>query len=188
MSEQNKQCPEFPFFGASYPDACCINGYLWDLDKCDENGNLYGEGDTPCPFCNTEEFIECDPFSKEDEFYEGIEDMDKAKEKARDWYLNWINSKKCEGMKIRKVKKAIHRFRQELLKSRNKSYILSMSGRIAAMNICLVQLLEYSNKMLYDEQKLHFKRGEYVRYKTLKTAFIKDMIMEGFRELKNNSD
>lgn len=63
-----------------------------------------------------------------------------------------------------------------------------MSGRIAAMNICLVQLLEYSNKMLYDEQKLHFKRGEYVRYKTLKTAFIKDMIMEGFRELKNNSN
>lgn len=36
MSEQNKQCPEFPFFGASYPDARCINGYLWDLDKCDE--------------------------------------------------------------------------------------------------------------------------------------------------------
>lgn len=23
-------CPEFPFFGASYPDAHCINGYLWD--------------------------------------------------------------------------------------------------------------------------------------------------------------
>ena len=52
MSEQNKQCPEFPFFGASYPDARCINGYLWDLDKCDENGNLYGVGDIPCPFCN----------------------------------------------------------------------------------------------------------------------------------------
>lgn len=36
MSGQNKQCPEFPFFGASYSDARCINGYLWDLDKCDE--------------------------------------------------------------------------------------------------------------------------------------------------------
>ena len=78
MSEQNKQCPEFPFFCASYPDARCINGYLWDLDKCDENGNLYGEGDIPCPFCNTEEFIEYDPFSKEDEFYEGIEYEEKA--------------------------------------------------------------------------------------------------------------
>lgn len=64
MSEQNKQCPEFPFFGASYPDARCIDGYLFDLDKCDENGNLYGDGDIPCPFCNTEEFIEYDPFSK----------------------------------------------------------------------------------------------------------------------------
>lgn len=91
MSGQNKQCPEFPFFGASYPDARCINGYLWDLDKCDENGNLYGEGDIPCPFCNTEKFIEYDPFSKEDEFYEGIENEEKAKEKSREWYLNWIN-------------------------------------------------------------------------------------------------
>ena len=72
MSEQNKQCPEFPFFGASYPDARCINGYLWDLDKCDENGNLYGVGDIPCPFCNTEKFIEYDPFSKENEFLSEI--------------------------------------------------------------------------------------------------------------------
>lgn len=93
MSEQNKQCPKFPFFGASYPDARCINGYLWDLDKCDENGNLYGVGDIPCPFCNTEKFIEYDPFSKENEFYEGIENEEKAKEMSREWYLNWINSK-----------------------------------------------------------------------------------------------
>ena len=40
MSKQNKQCPEFPFFGASYPDARCIDGYLFDLDKCDENGKI----------------------------------------------------------------------------------------------------------------------------------------------------
>lgn len=33
-----KQCPEFSFFGASYPDARCINGYLWDLDKVNEKG------------------------------------------------------------------------------------------------------------------------------------------------------
>ena len=58
MSEQNKQCPEFPFFCASYPDARCINGYLWDLDKCDENGNLYGEGDIPCFFFILDTFIE----------------------------------------------------------------------------------------------------------------------------------
>lgn len=58
----NKQpCPEFPFFGARYPDATCIDGYLWDLDKC-EGGELYGEGEIPCPFCNTEAFIEYDYF------------------------------------------------------------------------------------------------------------------------------
>lgn len=50
-------CPEFPHFGAHYPDARCINGYLWDLDKCDGSG-LYGGGDDPCPFCNEKEFIE----------------------------------------------------------------------------------------------------------------------------------
>jgi len=54
----NESCPEFPYFGAKYPDATCIDGYLWDLDKCDESGMLYGGGDEPCPFCNTETFIE----------------------------------------------------------------------------------------------------------------------------------
>lgn len=54
----NQQCSEFPFFGATYPDATCIDGRLWDLDKCHENG-LYSSGDNPpCPFCNTEAFIE----------------------------------------------------------------------------------------------------------------------------------
>lgn len=63
------QCPEFPHFGASYPDATCIGGYLWDLDKCDENGGLYGGGDDPCPFCNKEEYIEWifdEDFTRED--------------------------------------------------------------------------------------------------------------------------
>jgi hypothetical protein len=50
-------CPEFPYFGAKYPDARCIDGYLWDLDKCDEKG-LYSTGDNPpCPFCNQENFL-----------------------------------------------------------------------------------------------------------------------------------
>jgi hypothetical protein len=56
MSDK-KQCPEFPHFGARYPDARCIDGYLWDLDKCDGD-QLYGGGNDPCPFCNTEAFIE----------------------------------------------------------------------------------------------------------------------------------
>lgn len=25
-------CPEFPYFGAPYPDAICVDGYLHDLD------------------------------------------------------------------------------------------------------------------------------------------------------------
>lgn len=36
MINKNKQCPEFPYFGAIYPDARCIGGYLYDLDDCDE--------------------------------------------------------------------------------------------------------------------------------------------------------
>jgi hypothetical protein len=51
------QCPEFPHFGARYPDACCIDGYLWDLDSY-EDGMLYNGGDDPCPFCNTDAYLE----------------------------------------------------------------------------------------------------------------------------------
>lgn len=44
-------------FGANYPDACCIDGYLWDLDSCDEPGGaLRRGGEIPCPECNSEEY------------------------------------------------------------------------------------------------------------------------------------
>ena len=83
MEEKIKQCPEFPFFGASYPDARCINGYLWDLDSYDsEVGGLTIGGDAPCPFCKTEEFIEYDPF--------GLLYVGNGKEKTREWYLSYI--------------------------------------------------------------------------------------------------
>lgn len=50
---------EAPNFGARYPDGTCIDGFMWDLDSCDEPGGpLYGGGDEPCPWCNTLEFIE----------------------------------------------------------------------------------------------------------------------------------
>jgi hypothetical protein len=47
-------------FGAHYPDATCIDGYLWDLDNCDEPGDhvLHSGGDSPCPCCNTREYVE----------------------------------------------------------------------------------------------------------------------------------
>lgn len=104
MNEQAKQaCPEIPFFGARYPDAHCIDGYLWDMDRCDEDGNMYEGGDVPCPFCNTDEFIEYDPFSWVDSILEDMEEdgdaitlsMEKlAKQKARKAYIEWTNKMK----------------------------------------------------------------------------------------------
>ncbi len=58
MATTKQACPEFPFFGANYPDARCIDGQLHDMDKCDKDGNLYVMNeDVPCPFCNGEEFV-----------------------------------------------------------------------------------------------------------------------------------
>ena len=50
---------EGPSFGSNYPDGTCIDGYLWDLDSCDEPGGpLHNGGDIPCPFCNTRVHLE----------------------------------------------------------------------------------------------------------------------------------
>lgn len=58
MKLTDKGCGiEFPHFGASYPDAVCIDGYLWDLDS-GFGGCLTIGGDDPCPVCNTEEWLE----------------------------------------------------------------------------------------------------------------------------------
>lgn len=58
----NKGCRnEFPYFGASYPDARCIDGYLWDLDSAEADGDgivFTIGGDEPCPICNTEEWLD----------------------------------------------------------------------------------------------------------------------------------
>lgn len=48
---------EAPHFGAHYPDARCIDGWLWDLDSGDGEF-LYSGGDVPCPACNTAEYID----------------------------------------------------------------------------------------------------------------------------------
>lgn len=50
-------CPEFPYFGAHYPDARCIDGYLWDLDAY-EDGMLVSGGEVPCPYCSGREYID----------------------------------------------------------------------------------------------------------------------------------
>lgn len=50
---------EAPTFGAPYPDGTCVDGYMWDLDSCEEPGGpLYSGGDQPCPCCNTREYLE----------------------------------------------------------------------------------------------------------------------------------
>lgn len=46
-------------FGARYPDSICIDGYLWDLDSCDEPGGpLHHGGDIGCPGCNTRKYLQ----------------------------------------------------------------------------------------------------------------------------------
>lgn len=60
---------EFPFFGASYPDAKCIDGYLWDMDSGDRDGLTIG-GNDPCPVCNTEAWLDV---VLEDELFESRE-------------------------------------------------------------------------------------------------------------------
>lgn len=104
MNEAKKACPEFPYWGASYPDVRCVNGTLQDLDYCDENGNLYDKGEgVPCPFCRTEEFIEFDPYSLMDYFIGEMEETGDtiansierlAKQQAREVYLDWIGKMK----------------------------------------------------------------------------------------------
>lgn len=46
-------------FGGGYLDSICCEGYLWDLDSCDEpGGGLSHGGDWPCPRCNTAQMLE----------------------------------------------------------------------------------------------------------------------------------
>lgn len=46
-------------FGSGYPDAVCIDGYLWDADSCDAPGGpLFSGGEIPCPQCSREEWLE----------------------------------------------------------------------------------------------------------------------------------
>lgn len=74
---------QFPYFGARYPDACCIEGNLMDMDKCDENGLLYStEEDNPCPICRREEFIQ----NQLDSEYT-LESIEKYIENIKDRYV-----------------------------------------------------------------------------------------------------
>lgn len=69
---------EFPHFGASYPDAHCIYGYLWDMDSYEDGYYTIG-GEDPCPFCNTEEWLKTvldnGEFASREEALEWVEKM-----------------------------------------------------------------------------------------------------------------
>lgn len=75
---------EFPHFGASYPDAVCIDGYLWDLDSGDKNELTIG-GDDPCPVCNEEEWLD---EVLENETFETKEEALKWRNSIMDKYLD----------------------------------------------------------------------------------------------------
>lgn len=56
LAKQKGYCIQFPHFGARYPDACCVDGFLWDLDSGDSDGLTNG-GSDPCPVCNTRNYV-----------------------------------------------------------------------------------------------------------------------------------
>ena len=77
---------EFPHFGANYPDAKCIDGYLWDMDSYEDGVYTIG-GDDPCPICNTEKWLkdvlDDEIFRTRDEALEYVK-MLKSKYKHKD--------------------------------------------------------------------------------------------------------
>ncbi|MEN8283085.1 hypothetical protein [Acinetobacter gerneri] len=57
---ETQDCPvQMPvsYFGATYQDSQCIDGYLWDLDSGDGE-YLTSGGDIPCPFCNPDDHLD----------------------------------------------------------------------------------------------------------------------------------
>lgn len=93
-------------FGANYDDACCIDGYLWDLDSCDEpGGSLSNGGDIPCPKCNHAEwlaYVEDDVVNDGYNAFQGKKsegDCPKSRfpedqERFREWWLRGFNEAK----------------------------------------------------------------------------------------------
>lgn len=82
--ETKKGCGiEYPHFGARYPDAKCIDGYLWDMDSYEDGFFTIG-GDDPCPVCNTEMWLE---MVLDNEDFETREDALKYVEHLKAKYL-----------------------------------------------------------------------------------------------------
>ena len=80
MEQEELGCGiEIPYFGANYPDAKCIDGYLWDMDSYEDDGCFHIGGDEPCPICNTkvwlERVMENDEFETEDDALAYVEHL-----------------------------------------------------------------------------------------------------------------
>lgn len=60
LSNDAKGCDYTGYeFGGGYVDSTCIDGWLWDMDSCDEPGGaLSVGGDIPCPKCNHAAWLE----------------------------------------------------------------------------------------------------------------------------------
>lgn len=59
-------------FGANYPDARCIDGYLWDEDSIDD-GYFTSGGYDPCPQCNTKSWLKRIVEEVEDSYSTGVD-------------------------------------------------------------------------------------------------------------------
>jgi len=80
-----------PLFGANYPDAICVDGYMCDADagECVGDGVIYPQSDYPCPVCNTDAWIEYVGVGEDDDcMFKTREDalayVEKLKEKYKD--------------------------------------------------------------------------------------------------------
>lgn len=97
-------------FGAGYIDSCCFDGYLWDMDDCDDNGNLYEPSELkPCPKCNHDEWLdECEDEIEDmgfNAFCDGIHEyvhklirfeQPQDLEKVKAWWQNGYNQAKAD--------------------------------------------------------------------------------------------
>lgn len=109
--DENHGCGvEFPHFGANYPDAKCIDGYLWDMDSYEDGVYTIG-GDDPCPICNTEKWmkdvLDDEIFKTRDEALEYVK-MLKSKYKHKDSLPEEKPSEDLEGKQmIKELKERI---------------------------------------------------------------------------------
>ena len=101
--KETNKCPEFPFFGATYPDATCIDGKLFDLDSYEEDGLTSG-GHYSCPFWKRDEFIEEQVergllIEEVKSFIKYLDENYNSKNQKNDWKIKW-NCRKIQSQNI----------------------------------------------------------------------------------------